>query len=92
MEFALQLFFNKPFAVYINKDRGASRFYSLLKLLHLEERIIDSEEKLEVLLLKNKEISYENVNVLLEKEKERCISWLKKCNRESDSKTRSFRL
>ena len=71
------IIFNKPFAVYINKDRGASRFYSLLKLLHLEERIIDSEEKLEVLLLKNKEISYENVNVLLEKEKERCISWLK---------------
>lgn len=48
------IIFNKPFAVYINKDRGASRFYSLLKLLHLEERIIDSEEKLEVLLLKIK--------------------------------------
>ena len=30
------IIFNKPFAVYINKDRGASRFYSLLKLLHLE--------------------------------------------------------
>ena len=37
----LSLLFHKPFAVFCNACRGASRFASLLKPLGLEDHIID---------------------------------------------------
>ena len=36
------IIFNKPFFVLINKERGATRFISLLSLFDLEDRVIDS--------------------------------------------------
>ena len=36
------ILFQKPFAVIINEDRGATRFYSLLRLFGLEDRIVRS--------------------------------------------------
>ncbi len=36
------LIFRKPFAVVLNEERGGARFISLLKMLHLEWRIISN--------------------------------------------------
>ena len=72
------IIFNKPFAVYVNKERGASRFYSLLSLFHLEDQVVNSSSGMRTLLQTNRVIDYKNVNLCLEKEKERCKDWLKK--------------
>lgn len=70
------IIFHKPFTVLVNKERGASRFYSILSLLGLENRILNMSEE-----INDKEllapIDYESVELKLETEKERCISWLK---------------
>lgn len=39
------ILFNKPFAVILNEDRGLSRFYSLLSMFGLEDRIIDEKSE-----------------------------------------------
>lgn len=39
------ILFNKPFAVILNEDRGLSRFYSLLSMFGLEDRIINEKEE-----------------------------------------------
>lgn len=36
------ILFKKPFVVVVNKERGASRFYSLLSMFGLEDRIVQS--------------------------------------------------
>ena len=40
------IIFRKPFYAYINKGRGADRFYSLVKLFGLEQCIIDNNANL----------------------------------------------
>ncbi len=66
----------KPFAVIVNERRGASRFYSIAKMLHLEDRLINDISELEDERF-NKPVDYDMVYGLLEKEKERCMTWLK---------------
>lgn len=56
------IIFNKEFLVFVNKERGASRFYSLLKFLNLEERIIH-DESFDILRLEK--INYEKINFLI---------------------------
>lgn len=36
------IIFNKPFIAYGNKNRGLCRFESLLRMFHLEDRLVDS--------------------------------------------------
>lgn len=60
------IIFNKQFLVIGNKERGLTRFSSLLKLLNLEERLIDANQ---INTLDNKiknTIDYQKVNVTLE--------------------------
>lgn len=38
------IIFNKPFIAYGNNGRGLSRFKSLLRMFHLEDRLIDSAD------------------------------------------------
>jgi len=38
------ILFNKPFWVFVNKERGATRFQSLLSLLGLEKRMVSQED------------------------------------------------
>jgi len=38
------ILFNKPFIAIANKERGLTRFTSLLKLFHLEDRLFFSSE------------------------------------------------
>ena len=66
----------RPFISIMNKGRGASRFKSLLSMLHLEDRLIESEDDLSRPGL-FEPIDFDAVYEILDKEKERCMSWLK---------------
>lgn len=65
----------KPFISILNKNRGASRFKSLLSMLHLEHRLIESEEDLSRPDLFTP-IDFDAVYEILDKEKDRCRKWL----------------
>ena len=65
----------RPFISIMNKNRGASRFKSLLSMLHLEDRLIESEKDLDRPGLFDP-IDYDAVYQILDKEKARCMQWL----------------
>lgn len=65
----------KPFISILNKNRGASRFKSLLSMLHLEHRLIESEDDLSRPDLFTP-IDFDAVYEILDKEKDRCRKWL----------------
>jgi hypothetical protein len=58
------IIFNKPFLTIVNKERGASRFYSLLGKLGLENRIIEttgfSQKQIEDITAEKVDFSYAN--------------------------------
>ena len=64
------IIFNKPFWVIGNERRGMSRFTSLLRVLHLEDRLLDSARLDEVDL--EKPIDWEEVNAILGKMRWEC--------------------
>ena len=66
----------KPFVAIVNERRGASRFYSIAKMLHLEDRLITNIADADLDSF-DKPIDYDKVYAVLEKERERCIKWLK---------------
>lgn len=68
------ILFNKPFWVIGNAERGMSRFTSLLKVFHLEDRLID-EENLHLVEI-NKSIDWKAVNTILENNRSSSISLL----------------
>ena len=68
------IIFNKPFAVYVNKDRGADRFISLLSLIGLENRMINDEQDIDNII--NKPINWDCVNEKLENLKKYSINFL----------------
>lgn len=68
------IIFNKPFWVIGNSKRGNARFESLLGLYGLEDRMITPDETVDW----KKPIDWERVNVIREREKERCILLLNK--------------
>lgn len=70
------ILFNKPFISIANKGRGLTRFTSLLKLFHLEDRLIFSSEDFVPENLK--EIDWDKTNAILNQEKEKSIQFLKK--------------
>lgn len=67
------IIFNKPFWVIGNKERGNTRFESLLGLFELETRMIEPGDKVEW----KKEINWERVNAIRQRERERCMKLLK---------------
>ena len=73
----LAIIMNKPFITYLNKDRGSSRFYSLLKMFGLENRLVVSYEE-----FKNKgskllaPIEWEIVNEKLDYETKKTKQWV----------------
>jgi hypothetical protein len=69
------IIFNKPFIVYANKNRGLSRFTSLLSTFNLEKRLIFSSGDLTEQILFNK-IDWETINTLLEERREKSIDFL----------------
>ncbi len=66
----------KPFAAIINEKRGASRFYSIARMLHLEDRLITDQDNFDKEKLLQP-IDYDKVYEVLNKERERCMNWLK---------------
>ncbi len=68
---AFSIMFNKEFYVYANVHRGNSRFESLLGLLGLEDRMMES-------LPENEEaVNWPEVNRKLEEERKMSVGWLK---------------
>jgi len=70
------ILFNKPFISIANEGRGVTRLKSLLKLFNLEERLILSPDSFD--LNKLKKIDWNEVNSILENEKEKSLLFLKK--------------
>lgn len=66
------IIFNKPFWVIANSKRGNARFESLLGLYGLEDRMIASGDAIEW----KKEINWNRVNEIREKEKEKSLKCL----------------
>lgn len=80
------IIFKKPFIVFSNINRGLNRFETLLNKLNLQGQLVNSQKiPLDSDLLTN--VHYDNVDSILEKERERAISWLKNAF-ESDSDVR----
>lgn len=57
------IIFNKPFWVIGNEERGMSRFTSLLKLFHLEERLLNNHNLDDIDI--SKSIDWDSVNATL---------------------------
>ena len=68
------IIFNKNFTVIGNHDRGLDRFKSLLSLLKLENRLVSTLE--ELFNGKLIDINYNDVNILLNKNKELSYNFL----------------
>lgn len=65
------IIFNNPFWAIGNVDRGMSRFTSLLKMFHLEDRLLDADNLDEVDF--SKPIDWTMVNGILEEKRRECI-------------------
>ncbi|MGA6878195.1 polysaccharide pyruvyl transferase family protein [Acinetobacter sp. AND/436] len=70
------IIFNKPFISIVNKERGASRFESLLKQLGLMNRMVNVSSEISDDLIHDK-IDYELVNKKLIDLKRKSINFLK---------------
>ena len=68
------IIFNKPFLVIGNKERGMSRFNSLLKMFNLENRMIDVDSPL--LPIINTPINWGDVNQKRERLKKKSITFI----------------
>ncbi len=66
----------KPFVAIVNEKRGAARFYSIAKMLHLEDRLLNDVSELNDERL-NRPIDYDAVYQTLNQERTRCMQWLK---------------
>lgn len=71
------IIFKKPFISIINQDRGASRFYSLLNALGLEDRLVTDVNNFDAEILQ-KPINYDTVNNKLEDLKKSSYEFLEK--------------
>ena len=67
------ILFHKPFIAYGNKDRGISRFNTLLRLFELEHRMIQSGEGVEYLL--QDKIEWEKIDVILNEERKKASNF-----------------
>lgn len=68
---------NIPFIAIGNVDRGLSRFQSLLKMFGLEDRLVTDINSINIDNFAEKEIDWERVNDVLEKEREKAVEFLK---------------
>ena len=64
------IIFNKPFWAIGNVSRGMSRFTSLLKMFHLEDRLLDADNLDDVDF--SKPIDWTMVNRILEEKRREC--------------------
>ncbi len=69
------IIFNKPFIAIANKERGLSRFSSLLKMFGLEDRLVFSAEDLTVELLSGK-MDFNKVNAIRRYEQAKALMFI----------------
>ena len=69
------ILFRKSFVCVGNKDRGITRFTSLLKLFDMEERLIYSLDDL-VLNVIIKGVDYQRVDAILQEERNKSLLFL----------------
>jgi polysaccharide pyruvyl transferase WcaK-like protein len=69
------IIFNKQFISIANRGRGSNRFYSLLRSLNIDERIIDEKDEVKYELIENK-VDYTSVNCILDKLKSESITYI----------------
>lgn len=69
------IIFHVPFVAIGNKERGMSRFQSLLSLVNLEERLLDENATVDD-IQSLKEIDWDKVDELLQKQREISMSFL----------------
>lgn len=74
---AFSIIFNKPFWVIGNKDRGLSRFTSILRMFHLEKRLLDEKAQLDSHDWKEP-IEWDEVNSIRKQWKEKSLLLLEK--------------
>ncbi|QTV06632.1 polysaccharide pyruvyl transferase family protein [Faecalibacter bovis] len=72
------IIFNKPFIAIVNKERGASRFESLLSELGLLDRLIYNFSEKEIDNILSKSINFEEVNSKIQKLKLKSLELLLK--------------
>lgn len=71
------IIFRKPFLTIINTSRGAGRFYSLLSMFHLEDRLIMNDgKKIDWNLLQK--FPDNQINTIIQEEKKKSCSFLEK--------------
>lgn len=68
------IIFNKEFAVFVNQERGADRFYSILSKLDLNNRIINSADNISCLA--SNKIDWEMVNQKINYLRDKSIHFL----------------
>ena len=68
------IIFEIPFVAILNKNRGATRFYTILKKMNLLDRLVTSVEEAKEVL--QKDIDFTTSRQVIAEEKERCINWL----------------
>jgi hypothetical protein len=72
------ILFEKPFVVIEHENRGNGRFYSLLRTIGLENRIVKSPTNLSgIEELLQQDIDYGRVNQILSEERQDSLAWLK---------------
>ena len=70
------ILFHKPFIIVGNESRGNARFVSLLSLLRLSERLVNSLDDVKNIDF-TKRIDFDRIDSILEKEIEKAINYLK---------------
>lgn len=68
------ILFNKPFVVIPNKERGFTRFTSLLKIFGLEDRLVEDKSEIETLI--KREINWSIVNSIISDKKREAIDFI----------------
>lgn len=77
------IIFNKEFIVYGNKERGMSRFNSLLNMFQLKNRFISNSDEYNSQLI-TQHINWNNVNKILKEEKKKSLIYLSKISPSKD--------
>lgn len=72
------ILFNIPFITVGNVHRGMARFESLLNMFNLSERLVTDIEKVDTEHLLNKNIDWNQVNIILASEKLKALEFLKR--------------
>lgn len=71
------ILFNVPFLAIGNKERGLTRFTSLLRMFKLEDRLITDFSNFDADEFLKKEVNWEKVNKILEVERKKAMRFLR---------------